>query len=68
MAQGANQHGAGVVVLEPAGVGGEHTALLDGIAKLEKAVVSHFQHANHAEVIMDLSQQALDALLSHFIS
>src|SRR5690606_10227595 len=38
MAQRANQHGPGVVILEPARIGGEHAALLDGITEFEKTV------------------------------
>ncbi|MOA12194.1 hypothetical protein D3C78_1321670 [compost metagenome] len=68
MAQGANQHGAGVVIFEPARIGREHAALLDRIAKFEKAIIRHFQHPDHAELIMHLGEQMLDALLSHFIS
>jgi hypothetical protein len=33
-----------------------------------KAVIGHFQHANHAELILHLGEQMLDALLSHFVS
>ena len=68
MAQGTDQHGAGVVVLQPARIGSEHAALLDGVAKLEKAVIGHFQHPDHAELIVHFGEQVLDALLSHLIS
>ena len=68
MAQRADQHGAGVVVLQPARVSSEHTALLDGVAKFEKAVISHFKHTDHAEFIMDFGQQVLDTLLAHHYS
>ena len=68
MTQRANQHGTGVVVLQPAGISGEHAALLDRIAKFEEAVISHLQHPNHAEVIMNFSEQTLNALPRHFLS
>ncbi|MNG02866.1 hypothetical protein D3C84_859120 [compost metagenome] len=68
MAQRADQHRPGVVVLEPARIGREHAALLDGITEFEKTVIGHFQHTNHAELVLYLGEQMLDALLSHFIS
>lgn len=68
MAQRADQHGAGVVILQPAGISGEDTTLLDRIAKFEEAVILHFKHPNHAEVIMNFGEQTLNALLRHFLS
>ncbi|MNX99732.1 hypothetical protein D3C86_1321980 [compost metagenome] len=67
MAQRSDQHRPGVVVFEPARIGGEHAALLDGITELEKTVVGHFQHANHAKFVLHLGEQMLDALLSHLV-
>ncbi len=65
MAQRAHQHGAGVVVLQPAGVGGKRAALLDGIAKLEEAVVLHLIDADDPEGILDPGQQPLFPLRPH---
>ncbi|RMT29535.1 Phospho-2-dehydro-3-deoxyheptonate aldolase, s II [Pseudomonas syringae pv. spinaceae] len=62
MAQRANQHRAGVIVFQPAGISRKGTALLDGITELEEAVIVHFQHADHAEVIVDLGQNSFYAL------
>lgn len=66
--QRANQHGPCVVVLQPARVGGEHTALLDRLAKFEKAIVIDFQHADGAVLIVDLGQQPLYPFLCHAVS
>jgi hypothetical protein len=63
--QRTNEHGAGVVIFEPARIGCEHAALLDGIAEFEKPVI---EHANHPELVVHLGEQMLDALLCHFIS
>ncbi|RMQ10423.1 3-deoxy-7-phosphoheptulonate synthase [Pseudomonas viridiflava] len=60
--QCADQHRAGVVVFQPARVSRKRAALLDGLAKLQKAVILHFQHADHAEVVVDLGQNSFYAL------
>jgi hypothetical protein len=61
MTERAHQHGTGVVVFQPAGVGGEGAALFDSVAEFEEAVVRHFQHTNHAPGIMHLGQYVLGA-------
>ena len=68
VAQRTNQHGAGIVIFQPARVGGEHATLLDRLAKLEKPVVLNFQHANGAVLILHLGQQALYPFHCHAVS
>ena len=57
VAQRAQQHGAGVVVLQPAGVGHIDAALLDRLAKFEKAISTHFHHLNQTEFILYFGDQ-----------
>ncbi|MNE34906.1 hypothetical protein D3C80_1286440 [compost metagenome] len=66
--QRTNQHGTGIVVLQPARVGGEHAALLDRLAELEEAIVLDFQHADSAVLVMHLGQQPLYPFLCHAVS
>jgi len=63
VAQRAQQHGAGVVVFQPAGIALEHATLLDGITKLEKAVGADLHHTDHPEGVVHLGQQNFVLLL-----
>ncbi|MNP67713.1 hypothetical protein D3C76_1635740 [compost metagenome] len=67
MAKGTDQHGAGVVILQPTGVGGKHTALLDGLTEFQEAIVFDFQYPDHAELVVHFGQHALDALPRDFV-
>ena len=57
MAQRAKQHGASVVVLQPAGIRHIHAALLNRLTKFEKAIRAHFDHLNHPEGIVHFGDQ-----------
>ncbi len=52
VAQRPHQHGAGIVVFQPAWVGREHAALLDRIAEFQKAVVVDFIHADDTKGVL----------------
>ncbi|MNG37891.1 hypothetical protein D3C84_1253780 [compost metagenome] len=65
MAQRTEEHGAGVVVLQPLRVASEHAALLDRIAELEKAVIADFQHADQTELVLHLGQYPLFTQITH---
>ncbi|MNR13835.1 hypothetical protein D3C85_1302650 [compost metagenome] len=67
MTQRPDKHGPGIVIFQPAGVGGEHAALLDGIAELEEAIVLDFQHPDHAELVVHFGQHTLYALSRDFV-
>jgi hypothetical protein len=64
MQQTAEQHGAGIVVLQPGRIGSEYTALLDLITEFEKPVIANFHHPDHTIGIMHLGQQ--DFLMHYF--
>ncbi|MCY1556999.1 hypothetical protein D9M68_938060 [compost metagenome] len=57
MTQRTQQHGAGVVVLQPARIGHEHAALLDCLTELEEAISPYFDHLNHTEGIAYFGDQ-----------
>ncbi len=57
MAEPAEQHGTGVVIFEPGGIGDEHAALLDCRAEFEKAVVTDLEHTDEPERIAHFSEQ-----------
>ncbi|MNF98858.1 hypothetical protein D3C84_817330 [compost metagenome] len=65
VAERTQQHGAGVVVLQPGGIGAEHAALLHRLAELEDAVRADLVDPDHAEIIMHFREQAL---LGHHVS
>ncbi len=68
VAQRRNQHGAGIVILQPARIGSEHAALLDGLAELEKTIVFDFQHADGAVLVLHLGQHPLYPFHCHAVS
>src|SRR3990167_10060545 len=57
MAQGTKQHGAGIVILQPAGVRHIDAALLDRFAEFEKAISTHFDYLDHPEGIVHFGDQ-----------
>ncbi|MNP27565.1 hypothetical protein D3C76_1204830 [compost metagenome] len=61
VAERAEQHGARIVVFQPARIADAHTALLHLVAEFQVAVATLLDDADHAEGIHFLDYQALVA-------
>jgi len=65
MAECTDQHRTRVVVLQPTGVGGEGTALLDGVTEFEEAIILDLVHTDDPVGIFHPGQQPFFPLRRH---